>query len=97
VTVVLWCVPGTAGTGAPFQGVALAKFAAVIALVEYRMSNDEAVPVKLSSPGVVHESWTLFHVTVWAAAVPTAKTVPRTESRTAVRASERMRIDPPAC
>jgi hypothetical protein len=62
VTVTLCVEPDAEGTGTPVdQRVADAKFAAVIADVEYRMSNCAAVPLKLSSPGVVHDRVTLFH------------------------------------
>lgn len=54
--------------GVPVHLVALAKLAAVIWAVEYRRSNWDAVPLRLSSPGVVHDSCTLFDVT-WASTV----------------------------
>src|SRR5262245_47787437 len=62
VTSTLCEVPGAAGTGTPVvKRVAEAKLAAVIGEVEYRMSNCDAFPSKLSSPGVVQVSVTLFH------------------------------------
>src|SRR5690242_15671900 len=62
--------------------VALAKLAAVIAEVETRRSYCAAVPLRLSSPGALHESGTLFQAD-WARAPGADATIPQVISSAA--------------